>query len=60
MAKHKQITLTFQASTEMDFDRQIEKIKAFFVAHDLMRLEYGDIKVEGISIKLDRLMSGMM
>jgi len=59
MAKRKQVTLKFQA-TEKDFNNQIEKIQAIVKEHDLMSIEYGNINFEGITIKIDKLMNGMM
>ena len=59
MAREKQITLKFQA-TDKNFEEQLDKIKELFKAHDLMKIEYGNINYTGIDIKVDKLMNGMM
>ena len=59
IAREKQITLKFQA-TEKNFEEQLDKIKELFKAHDLMKIEYGNINYTGIDIKVDKLMNGMM
>jgi hypothetical protein len=57
MAREKQITLKFQA-TEKNFEEQLNKVKELFKAHNLMKIEYGNINYTGIDIKVERLMSG--
>jgi translation initiation factor IF-3 len=57
VAKRKQITLKFQAD-EKNFDAQLENIKDLFKSHNLMQLEYGDINFSGLSVKIDKLVSG--
>jgi len=54
--KDKRVTITFDAS-EKTFDKKVDAIKELFKAHDLIRLEYGNIKIEGIQIKIEKLVS---
>jgi len=59
MAKRKQITITFQA-TDKDFNNQMENIKTIFKTHELMTFEYGNLDIDSVKIKIERVSGGFM